>query len=344
MDVRCPACGARYTADDEKLRGKTARMRCKACNTAWLVSGPGAGPAVGAVISTPPPATFVAASVPPPAQDDDEDRRAAIVKRGSEREKRDLFAQREVELGGVKSVPPPSFGFTAGARNEDSVLFRVDELSTTARTRTMVPPPATASSPAPATQRIPSPQESANSLSNSDEGVIDLRALSNAPPALRPVALPVAPLFSEPPPVTMEVHGRQGGATNKLALFGGIAAAAMMLLGIGAGVAYAFKGVEPVRPEAAASAAPPPVETAPAPKAPEPAPAATTAAQSDDAKDATDAKETKGKRGKKGRGRGKGVITNKTPPPAPRTVKAADPCGCHGDFQCVLACTAKRGK
>ena len=40
MDVTCPACAARYTADEQKLRGKTARMRCRACDTVWLVSGP----------------------------------------------------------------------------------------------------------------------------------------------------------------------------------------------------------------------------------------------------------------------------------------------------------------
>src|SRR6476620_7728389 len=98
MDVSCPACAARYTADDEKLRGKTARMRCKACNTVWLVSGAGA-PAPSSV--APPP---VAPAIAAPST-------AAVVKKGAEREKRDLFAPREPDLGSVKPTipPPPSF-------------------------------------------------------------------------------------------------------------------------------------------------------------------------------------------------------------------------------------------
>src|SRR5205085_5046069 len=39
MEVTCPACASRYTADDEKIRGKTARMRCRSCDTVWLVGG-----------------------------------------------------------------------------------------------------------------------------------------------------------------------------------------------------------------------------------------------------------------------------------------------------------------
>src|SRR5215207_6023180 len=100
MDVSCPACAARYTADDEKLRGKTARMRCKACNTAWIVSG---APAGSAPISTPPvepvvPPVFGAGL--PSGESTDvaaSSKRAAVVKRGAEREKRDLFAAREPE-------------------------------------------------------------------------------------------------------------------------------------------------------------------------------------------------------------------------------------------------------
>ena len=47
---------------------------------------------------------------------------------------------------------------------------------------------------------------------------------------------------------------------------------------------------------------------------------------------------------KKGKAAKTGPITNKTPPPAPKPVKAADPCGCKGDFNCILACTAKNGQ
>jgi predicted Zn finger-like uncharacterized protein len=139
MDVSCPACSARYTADDEKLRGKTARMRCKACSTVWLVSGPGATPipaakaeALAAKVDRPETAKLV---LPPP-----ELKRAAVVKTGADREKRDLFAERERE----SDAPPPTHSAKqtllppatlnlnnggVGARNENSVLFRVDQLS-----------------------------------------------------------------------------------------------------------------------------------------------------------------------------------------------------------------------
>src|SRR5215207_1825175 len=95
MEVSCPACAARYTADDSKLRGKTARMRCRACDTVWLVSGPSS-------------ASSIAAST---ADLDNTAPRAAIQRRGAERERRDLFASRPLEDSVVKETlrPPPPF-------------------------------------------------------------------------------------------------------------------------------------------------------------------------------------------------------------------------------------------
>lgn len=327
MDVSCPACAARYTADDEKLRGKTARMRCKACNTVWLVSG---GPH--------------ATAGQPSIENDSTSKRAAVVRRGTEREKRDLFARQDVAEGSIKEtlLPPPSFGFTGGvgARNENSVLFRVDQLTAAARVKTPEPSPA------------PALESPSSRIGADDEGVIDLKALASVPP--RKIGLPVAPLFSEPPPVSLDVNETAqhplAKPASKLRLIGGIAAAAAFLVVAGFGVSLAFKGEEPVNHAAAVVVEPPPAAVAAPPKV-EPAPVAS----ADDAKDTNDAKETKdtpepkGKKGKgKGKGKGKaaksGTITNKTPPPAPKTVKAADPCGCKGDFNCILACTAKNGK
>jgi hypothetical protein len=293
----------------------------------------------------------------------EESKRAAIVRTGADREKRDLFAERDDAVASVKQtlLPPPSYGFTGGggggggvgARNENSVLFRVDQL---ANARVKTPEP----------MKVPFPEQSSNSvLANSmsaaaaasssfgkdDEGVIDLKALSSTPPALRPVGLPVAPLFSEPPPVTLEVDESQRRAAHKpikkIHLIGGIAAAAVFLVVAGFGISVAFKGEKaaPLTP-ASTAAAPPPAVT-PAPTA-EPASAPPPATASDD-KDADSKKG--GKKGKKGGGAGKGVraaqsgpITNKSTVPAQKPVKAADPCGCHGDFNCILACTAKGGK
>ena len=255
-------------------------------------------------------------------------KRAAVVKRGAERERRDLFAVRDEEPLSVKQsdAPPPSFGFGGvGARNENSVLFSVAQLSAT---RLKTPEPA----PAPLSERRAGPPD--------DEGVIDLKALSTT--AARPVVMPVAPLFSEPPPVTLEVRGSarpNAPARSRLAFVGAMAAAAVFVVVAGFGIALAFRGEEPVKHTAAVVAPPPPPPAVIVPSA-DPHPATATAPVAED-----DAKETKTKKGKKAKSAGRaGPITNKTPPAAPKTVKPADPCGCHGDFQCILACTAKGGK
>jgi len=340
MDVSCPACAARYTADDEKLRGKTARMRCRSCETTWMVSGPGATPAPHFRIES-----------------DASSKRAAVVRKGAEREKRDLFAERELDEGSVKQtvLPAPSFGFTGGvaARNENSVLFRVDQLTAAAR----VPTPAPAHSPAPAGA------STAPGLGTDDEGVIDLKALASAPP--RKVGLPVAPLFAEPPAVSLDVNesARQGGTkpASKIRLIGGIAAGATFLLLAGFGISLAFKGEEPVQHAAAMVVEQPAAgplaagatALAAAPESPKVDPAAAPVASADDSTDTQEqAEQPSGKKGKKGKGKGKGkgraakggATTNKSPAPAAKPPKPADPCGCKGDFNCILACTAKRGR
>jgi predicted Zn finger-like uncharacterized protein len=39
MIIRCDACGQKYSVADEKLRGRTARIRCRACGETLLVNG-----------------------------------------------------------------------------------------------------------------------------------------------------------------------------------------------------------------------------------------------------------------------------------------------------------------
>lgn len=318
MEVRCPACAARYTADDEKLRGKTARMRCRACDTVWLVSGP-------------------------PADGGAEERRAAVARRGAERERRDLFASRPPEHGSVRETlrpPPPGLGLTSGvaARNENSVLFKVEDVfasPATARLKTPEPSPASSSLPLPG---------------RDDSGIIDLKALSSAPPKVsRP---PVANLFgaSEPPPAAFsrevsasassypQPMGASAPSSPRMRLFGGIAAAAAVVAVCGIGVAVAFGGENPPPKPAAAIPAPPPPAPPPV-VAPAPAPEPATTSTAEEKKVAS----TPAKKGAKGSRASKGgaVSTSKSPaPPPPAKVKPADPCGCHGDFNCVLACTA----
>lgn len=335
MEVSCPACAARYTADDDKLRGKTARMRCKACGSVWLVSGPDATAQVASSASSAAPAAPV--SLAPSSKDvakesKEESKRAAVIKKGAEREKRDIFGQPADVNGSVKQtlLPPPAFKFQAGARNESSVLFRVDQLKASAALAT--PPP----------EKAPTIDKS------DDEGIIDLKALSSVPPALRPAPLPVAPLFSEPPAVTLEVDETQAASAvkrkSRWRLVGGLAAAALVIVGVGLGVSVLFKGEEPaVQPVAAAQAPEPKPEAAPPPKV-DPIPAADDAKKSSDSDDeAASTKDAKGKKNgkkiKKGKGGG-----NRTAAPTAKPKKPADPCGCKGDFNCILACTARGGK
>ena len=142
-------------------------MRCKACDTVWLVAGH---------------TTEQSPSTSEP--------RAAVVKRGAEREHRDLFASRPLDIGSVKQTLRPSplpAGFPdesqqLAARNEASVLFTVDALRDNGRVKTPAPQPA----PAPFVE--------------DDSGVIDLNALASIPPRGVGQRSAVAPLFSEPPP------------------------------------------------------------------------------------------------------------------------------------------------
>lgn len=335
MEVSCPACAARYTADGEKLRGKTARMRCKACNTVWLVSGADA-PAPTDV----PPVSLPLDNPGPPGS-----KRAAVVKRGADREKRDLFAKREEEppvssmQRGESDAPPPSFGFTGGgvgARNETSVLFRVDQLAL-GRAKTEPVPAVRVNERA--NERRNEPAEPARpaaaSRPSDDEGVIDLKALSSSG-APRPLGPAVAPLFSEPPPVTLEVAGSarpNARPTSKLAVAGGIIGGIAFLAAAIFGLSIAFRSEEPVKHTAAVVPPPPPVVTAAPAATPTPAPSAS--ADTPDPKDAKQAKKAR-----RGKSRGANASAAGASAPAAKPKAAADPCGCHGDFSCILACSA----
>jgi hypothetical protein len=252
-------------------------------------------------------------------------RRAAVIKRGAEREKRDLFAERDEDApvsmappsqapSSMREGPPSSFSGGVGARNENSVLFRVDQLAL-GRVKTPIATPAVVAS-------TPEPR------SGEDEGVIDLKALGST--GARP---PVAPLFSEPPPVTLEVDERarpNARPTSRLAIAGGIAGGVLVLAAAIFGISIAFRGEEPVKRAAAAVVAPPPPPpSAPATQAPPPPPPADRADPP--------AKEAKVKKGR-GRGKGKASVSAGV---ASKPAGPKDPCGCKGDFNCILACSAK---
>jgi predicted Zn finger-like uncharacterized protein len=329
MDVTCPACAARYTVDEQKLHGKSARMRCRACDTVWLVPG---------------------------SEDNmNESKRAAVVKRGGDRDHRDLFASVPADLGSVGPTlrpPPPDsmLGNGVASRNETSVLFTVDALRGAARINT----PAAAE---------PAPLSSGFVSSSDDEGIIDLNALASIPPKVG--SRSVAPLFSEPPPgaFAADVFDSEpaalatvGGLKLGKRAFAGIAAAAVALVLCSIGIAAAFKGEDPVARSAANTFVAPVVTSAPAaadPGAPVVvAPPTVASTSDDDAKTSAASGKKKGRGGKRAISGGgganasfskvqsSGVSSPAASKPAP-IPKAADKCGCKGDFNCILRCTAK---
>jgi hypothetical protein len=196
-------------------------------------------------------------------------------------------------------------------------------------------------------------------LAHDDDGIIDLRALKSTPPPRG--AYPMAsPFGSEPPPAAF---ARDAGADSGMAGVGpapasraktiGIAAgvAAFLIVGaVGVGFAFRFRGEKPAKLSAASvtQPAPPAAVVAPPPPAAaaDPAPAAQPAAD-DDASDAPPPKKTKGGKGRAAAskaktfsGAGAGAATTGASKPA--VTKAADPCHCHGDFQCNIRCSANR--
>ncbi|AKV01674.1 hypothetical protein AKJ09_08337 [Labilithrix luteola] len=337
MNVSCPACATEYIVDqpDERnFHGNTARMRCGACDTVWLVSRV-AEPETSPQLQQARPASDRA--------------HAAVVRRGTAREKRDLFATRDPELGSVKqTLRPAPFSSGVAARNETSVLFTIDSLKSAAAQKTPPPPPP------PMTNSAPSGRP------DDDDGLIDLKALSSVPPRGAPNAS--QPLFtSEPPPGAFARELSSPGSllplvrkrpTAKLigAIAGGVVATALMVVGI----AVAFRGEEPAKNVATASiAAAKPVIPAPvvAPPPPAPEPAAAPAAKEEEAKPVAAGKKGKGGKGKVSRPSpasglqkvgSSGVAAKSEAAPAPKpAARSADACGCKGNFDCIIRCSAK---
>jgi hypothetical protein len=181
-----------------------------------------------------------------------------------------------------------------------------------------------------------------------DDGIIDLRALASTPP--RRGAFPmVSPFLSEPPPASFVRDADTDGASqapassSKAKTVAMIAGAALFVVLGGVGVAFAFRGEKPAV-VARAPIAPPPapvVVVAPPAPAADPAPAASPAV--DEGAAASDAASTKKTKGAKGRAVGANAKTKSAAAPAkPAVTKSADPCNCHGDFQCNIRCAAKK--
>jgi predicted Zn finger-like uncharacterized protein len=370
MQVTCPACSTRYTTDDAKVRGKTVRMRCRACDTVWLVQGPPpngfrdaqAEPSLreppsyappplqsyapasesGASVSYAPRAAPAQIAIPATRPE----KRAAVVKRGALREHRDLFASQSLDEGSVKQTlrPPPSASLGlggVGARSEDSILFTVDSLRAAARLETPGPRPW-------------SPAHAAAHATD-DEGVIDLNALAPRAPifATSPLGSP-----SEPPSgFAREVPGPAGYPSTSTRppsrgpwIAAGASAAAVALAVVSA-VAL-FGGAVPQRAARASSRLAPAV-TVLANRAHDlevARLAATERAAAEKVAAAEKQEEAAASRGGKTRsGKAHGGVARAAPGKTttssavvPRPVtKSGDACGCRGDFTCILRCSAK---
>jgi hypothetical protein len=200
-------------------------------------------------------------------------------------------------------------------------------------------------------------------LAHDDDGIIDLRALKSTPPPPNAfAAFPMAsPFGSEPPPAAFARDAGDGSGVADVvparwskAKTIGIAAGAGLFLMLGAvGVVFAFRGEKPavITRAPITQAAAPAAAAPPAPVA-EPAPvAASQPAAADDSStsDAPPAKKGKGAKGHAGaasnaRANAKTTSASASPAssPKPAVAKAADPCHCHGDFQCNIRCSANR--
>lgn len=278
MKIECDKCGAKYSIADEKVRGKTFKIRCKKCTNVIIVRDAASGASAAA-------ATAAAAAAPEPT----EPLNWHIAIGGetigplSESEIRKRFEQGEIDrdtsvwqegfddwipLGSAaafadlparvasnetpseSALPSASLGaFAAGAaassprvsdltaqRNENSVLFSLDNLQKLASSESTAGAPV--SSPAP----VSTPSTAAPSSEGS--GLIDIRAMgammgSESPadprrreddlvPSFGPGGLAAQPLVSEAPPIAAmaptpqqmhpPVKSRSGGGVWLVAL------------------------------------------------------------------------------------------------------------------------------
>lgn len=272
----------------------------------------------------------------------------AARRRSAERDQRDLFAPPPSDFGLTRpktSAPPPSAG-GYGARNENSVLFTVEEIRNSAR-------------PA------PPPEEDREQ----EDGVIDLQSLTfgKAPPS---PAVPVFGAESSTGAFSSEIAGqgasgergawRLGAFTTKQIAIAASAAACGLLFVVG--LFLVFRGEEPDMSRATTSLAATaeaeesvaaPVAAPPAQTPESTGPAEETVAAAAAVAEATGSTDEGAERAAKPKGkrRGKGGKSHAKPAkkakaaapaqsPAPKA-KKADPCKCRGDFECNLRCAAK---
>ncbi len=361
MVVSCPTCTTSYQIPDDSLRDRNATFRCEACGNTWVEAAQSARNRPQMNI-----AKLVGAPQSPPTNPDEDSpsQVARRVPRGGDRDRRDMFATPEPAPSSTANVDSvrPNYGFTA-TRNENSVLFNVNDLKAAAAARVSTPPPAApAAAPsyraqanpyaatvqhpeyAPISHGYPPPPPS--SL-RAFEDEIDIGSMLAQGGQVRsrmaifqdePRSSQMSMSISVPPPAN----------TNKrLATLAVFAGGALCLLGVGMGVALKSDGAT-TKAAAAQLNEPRPltttsnaiVTTPETPVAPTPAPSASTEV----AANPTQGGRTKGNRnpasprtGARASSVGGSAPRTGTAPP-PASPKKSDPCGCHGNLQCAMKC------
>ena len=286
-----------------------------------------------------------------------EAKRAAVVKRGAERDHRDLFASRPADLGSVKQTlrPPPPDSLLGGvaARNESSVLFTVDALRSAGAARVKTPEPELA----PALDRVHRVRRRGHhrsqvALVGSAEG---RRALGR--PALQRAAAGRVRGGRRLVGLGRPVAAPNGFKFGKRAI-AGLAAAAVAVVLCSIGLAAAFKGEEPVAHAANAVHGADRASRSRGPCRRRPGGARDRLGRRRRARRATTtrrprlpprarARAARARPARPAARQSSGVASSKSKSSSSETLvskpapKAADKCGCKGDFTCILRCTAK---
>ena len=318
MMISCESCQSKYSVADEKIRGKTVKIRCRECQTMMVAKGP------DVVRSEAPEAQAPVAQVAAVAAPESV-APAAIVKRGGARPKRDFFAEASQE---VASVPPQNmFSNATAQRNENSCLFTLAGL-----TRKPV-------------MDLPKEVEATTTVNS---GLIDLNGMRTN--ARRSHLSVVEPLFGSLPPLGMTIEvAPEPPPRKRRGIFIGIGAALAVLAIVGIGIGASRGGDKASAAAAAPIAADPLPPAAPTPEpvvAKEPAPSDTASTAPGSTNKVATSSGAKGKaNGKRGAGPAskagaapKQTKTTTTTKPAAKP-HGSDACGCNGELMCLMRCS-----
>ncbi len=379
MDVACPSCRARYRTNAEKLRGKTARMRCRACETVWLITGPKATATERAA----PPSSRSAGGAPPSSRPPSRapishapsshapSSRAPISRAPSSR-----APISRAPISHVSNGPHAPHAPISSASPSGSVTVAV----TPSETPAVVPnPPRSAPRSAPRDLLTNRPVEFAPSSSHTirpppvsargessvlftveslraaerlrssspppppreEDGVIDLLATISPAPPPRPVPREVFASDAPPPAYARSLAPGPGRPPSLVGTLGAKTVAALAAAAVATITLCSAALVAAFGSDEPSAAS---ATLLPAPNH-KPTPSSSLAILDGREKARPQAAETVAP-SKRGRGKTRafvGAARSSAPaePAAPKAVKPADPCHCKGNFDCIMRCAVK---